>query len=63
MLTGMISVTMEAYVNDMLIKFVKVFSHTKDLRKTFERMRLHRVRMNPSKCAFGVQFGKFMVDW
>lgn len=47
--TGMIDVTMEDYVDDMLVKSVK----------TFERMHLHQVCLNPTKCIFGVQSGKF----
>ena len=30
------------------------------LRKSFERMRLHQLKLNPLKCAFGVQVGKFL---
>lgn len=37
----MIGVTMEADVDDMLVKSVKGVNHVKYLRKTFKRMRLH----------------------
>ena len=30
------------------------------LRKSFERMRLHQLKLNPLKCALGVQAGKFL---
>lgn len=53
-------VIMEKYVDDIMIKLIKGVDYTEDLRKTFEYMRLHQVRLNPSKCAFGVQSGKFL---
>lgn len=46
---GMISITMEAYVDDMLVKSIKGVDHTKDLRITFERMCLPQVRLNSAK--------------
>lgn len=55
-----IGVTLEVYVDDMLVKFVKSVYHIEDLRKTFDRTRLHQVSLNLSKCTFGVQFGKFL---
>lgn len=58
--SGMVGVTMEAYVDDMLVKYVKGVDHTENLRKTFERMKLHQVRLNSAKCAFGVQSMKFL---
>ena len=30
------------------------------LRKSFERIRLHQLNLNPLKCAFGVQAGTFL---
>lgn len=58
--TRMIDVTMEAYVDDMLVKSIKGVDHVEELRKTFKRMRLHQVRLNPVKCAFGAQSDKFL---
>ncbi|XP_061999142.1 uncharacterized protein LOC133716446 [Rosa rugosa] len=34
--------------------------HVADLRKVFERMRLHKLKMNPAKCVFEVQAGDFL---
>lgn len=56
----MIGVTMEAYVDDMLVKLVKSVNHVENLRKTFECMRFHQVHLNPAKCAFCVQSSKFL---
>ncbi|KAL0294350.1 UNVERIFIED_CONTAM: hypothetical protein Sangu_3220800, partial [Sesamum angustifolium] len=33
--------------------------HFHDLRKVFEHLRRYQLKMNPSKCAFGVTSGKF----
>ncbi|KAL0396315.1 UNVERIFIED_CONTAM: hypothetical protein Scaly_0079900 [Sesamum calycinum] len=34
--------------------------HLHDLRNIFERLRRYQLKMNPSKCAFGVTSGKFL---
>ena len=31
-----------------------------DLKETFNTLRLYSMKLNPSKCAFGVSFGKFL---
>ena len=36
------------------------FEHLLHLRQVFESCREHNLRMNPSKCAFGVSSGKFL---
>lgn len=58
--TGMIGMTMKSYMDDMLLKLVKRINHVEDMRNTFECMRLHKVRLNPVKRAFGVQSGQFI---
>ena len=55
---------MKIYIDDIMVKSKKVAEHVNHLRKTFERMRLHQLKLNPLKCAFGVQadiFLRFMV--
>ncbi|VFQ94712.1 unnamed protein product, partial [Cuscuta campestris] len=51
---------MEAYVDDLLIKSKQAADHPKHLEKCFSIMRKHNLRLNPKKCAFGVQGGKFL---
>ena len=46
---------MEIYIDDIVVKSKKVVEHVNHLRKIFETMRLHRLKLNPLKCAFGVQ--------
>lgn len=57
----MIGNTMEAYVNDMLVKFKLSINHQGDLEKEFARMKLYNVRLNPSKYAFSVNSRCFLV--
>ena len=51
---------MEVYIDDIIIKSKKAVNHVEHLRKTFQRMRVHCLKLNPLKCAFGVQAGNFL---
>ncbi|XP_024193523.1 uncharacterized protein LOC112197176 [Rosa chinensis] len=51
---------LEVYIDDVVVKSQKKEDHITDLRKVFERMRRHRLKMNPAKCVFGVQAGDFL---
>ncbi|KAL5543517.1 hypothetical protein UlMin_007301 [Ulmus minor] len=51
---------MEVYVDDMLVKSLKTEEHIQNLRETFEILRRYKMKLNPSKCAFGVSSGKFL---
>ncbi|KAL0346193.1 UNVERIFIED_CONTAM: hypothetical protein Sradi_4450600 [Sesamum radiatum] len=50
----------EVYVDDMLVKSKKAEDHISDLEKTFAVLRKYRIKLNPTKCAFGVQGGRFL---
>ncbi|XP_057760155.1 uncharacterized protein LOC130980501 [Arachis stenosperma] len=50
----------EIYVDDMVAKSTKDRSHCDDLKEIFEQIRAYNMRLNPEKCAFGVQGGKFL---
>ncbi|KAL0455252.1 UNVERIFIED_CONTAM: Polyprotein P3 [Sesamum latifolium] len=56
----MLHKNVECYVDDLVMKSKKREDHLYDLRKVFERLRRYQLKMNPSKCAFGVTFGKFL---
>ena len=43
----------------MLVKSKKEDPHLNDLREMFETLHLYRMKLNPSKCVFGVSSGKF----
>uniref|UniRef100_A0A2N9GFR7 Uncharacterized protein n=1 Tax=Fagus sylvatica TaxID=28930 RepID=A0A2N9GFR7_FAGSY len=46
--------------DDMVVKSVKSTDHVGDLRKVFEILRRHNLKLNATKCAFGVGSGKFL---
>jgi hypothetical protein len=50
----------KVYVDDILVKSKEEDSHLDDLRETFETLRKYQMKLNPSKCAFGVYSGKFL---
>ena len=51
---------MEVYVDDMLVKSNKEPAHLDDLKETFTTLRQYQMKLNPSKCIFGVASGKFL---
>ena len=50
----------EIYVDDMVIKSKVVSKHLGDLGSTFNVLRKHKLRLNASKCSFGVGSSKFL---
>ncbi|KAL5580701.1 hypothetical protein UlMin_013143 [Ulmus minor] len=60
MFKDQIGKTMKVYVDDMLVKSLKTEEHIQNLRETFEILRRYKMKLNPSKCAFGVSSGKFL---
>ncbi|XP_020209186.1 uncharacterized protein LOC109794123 [Cajanus cajan] len=50
----------EVYVDDMVVKSNSAKEHIKDLKEVFNEIRKYRMRLNPEKCVFGVQGGKFL---
>ena len=60
MFSNQIGRNMEVYVDDMLFKSKEELTHLDDLRETFATLRQYQMKLNPSKCAFGVASGKFL---
>ena len=52
--------SMEAYIDDMIVKYREPETHLDDLRQTFNILRKYKLKLNASKCAFGVSSGKFL---
>ncbi|KAM1063756.1 hypothetical protein ACFX2A_028485 [Malus domestica] len=50
---------MEVYINDIVVKSKTEEQHLIDLMQALTRMRIHKLKMNPKKCAFGVKAGNF----
>ena len=51
---------MEIYIDYIVVKSKKIIEHVNQLRKSFEMMRLHQLKLDPLKCAFGVQAENFL---
>ena len=52
--------SIEVYVDDMVVKSKVVSEHVGDLTNIFGILRKHKLRLNASKCSFGVGLGKFL---
>ena len=52
--------TMEAYIDDMLVKSKECLDNTKHLQEAFELLRRYDKKLNPLKCAFEVSSTKFL---
>ena len=52
--------SIEVYRDDMVVKSKEMYEHVGDLRNIFEILRKHKLRLNASKCSFGVGSGKFL---
>uniref|UniRef100_A0A151UDK4 Retrovirus-related Pol polyprotein from transposon opus n=1 Tax=Cajanus cajan TaxID=3821 RepID=A0A151UDK4_CAJCA len=50
----------EAYVDDMVVKSMSLDRHLDDLKELFETIGKYQLKLNPEKCSFGVQAGKFL---
>ena len=50
----------EVYIEDIVVKSKVVSEHVRDLGDIFEVLRRHKLRLNTSKCSFGVRLGKFL---
>ncbi|XP_064955577.1 uncharacterized protein LOC135607564 [Musa acuminata AAA Group] len=49
---------MEFYVDDMIVKSRTTAAHLSDLAETFNTLQRYNMRLNPAKCAFGINLGK-----
>nr|ABA96938.1 retrotransposon protein, putative, unclassified [Oryza sativa Japonica Group] len=56
-LHDLIGLLVEVYIDDVVVKSKEVDDKIADLRKVFERTRKYGLKMNPTKCAFGVSAG------
>ena len=54
-----IGTTMEVYIDDMLVKSTTVELHIAHLFEAFQILREYNIKLNPSKCSFGVSTRKF----
>ena len=50
----------EIYIDDMVVKSKLESELVNNLGNIFEILRRHKLRLNASKCSFGVGLGKFL---
>ena len=55
-----IGITMEVYIDGMLVKSTTAEFHITHLSKAFQILRNYNTKLNPAKCSFGVSTGKFL---
>ena len=48
------------YVDDVLVKSQREDNHLDNLKETFDTLCSYSMKLNPSKCMFGVMAGKFL---
>ncbi|RVW58113.1 Retrovirus-related Pol polyprotein from transposon 17.6 [Vitis vinifera] len=52
--------TVEVYIDDIVVKSKTREQHDLHLQEVFHLLRRYGMKLNPSKCAFGVSAGKFL---
>ena len=45
---------MKVYVDDMLVKSPQTTDHIRDLEEAFSTLRRYQIKLNLTKCAFGI---------
>lgn len=60
MFANLIGKIVEVYVDDKLVKSLKMEDHVKHLSEAFQILQRYRMRLNPLKCSYGVASRKFL---
>ena len=60
MFESLLGKNIEIYIDDMVVKSKRVSEHLGDLQVIFEILRNYKLRLNASKCSFGVGSSKFL---
>ena len=50
----------EVYIDDVVVKSKTRSEHTQHLQEVFHLLKNYGMKLNPTKCAFGVSTGKFL---
>ena len=56
----LINQIVEVYIDDIVVKSKTWIEHIQHLEKAFRLMRAYNIKLNPSKCAFGINARKFL---
>ncbi|KAL5843565.1 hypothetical protein ACOSQ4_009523 [Xanthoceras sorbifolium] len=60
MFASILGQTMEVYIDDMLVKSLIADQHLDHLQQSFDIIDKYGMKLNPTKCSFGVSSGKFL---
>ena len=60
MFSKMLGSTIEVYIDDMLVKSLIAQQHIEHLKQSFDVLDQYGMKLNPTKCSFGVSSGKFL---
>ena len=60
MFRPLLGITMEAYIDDMLVKSKQRPDHAAHIQQTFDLLREYGMKLNPLKCAFRVKAERFL---
>ena len=52
--------TMDAYIDDMVVKSKKELDHLNDIAKVFKILKEHKLRLNAATCTFGCSSSKLL---
>ena len=55
--------TMEVCIDDMLVKSLLAEQHLDHLRQSFDVLQKYSMKLNPTKCSFGVAVASFFATW
>jgi len=59
-LAPMLGRKVQAYVDHMVVTSEERGQHAADLEELFANISKYRLKLNPEKCVFGVEAGKFL---
>ncbi|XP_068466335.1 uncharacterized protein [Phaseolus vulgaris] len=59
-LAPMLGRNVQAYVDDMVVTSLEKSRHVADLEELFTTIARYKLKLNPDKCIFGVEAGKFL---
>jgi len=59
-LAPMLGKNVHVYVDDMVVTSQERGQHVADLEELFATIAKYRLKLNPEKCVFGVEAGKFL---
>ena len=60
MFVDLLGKSREVCVENMLVKSLQGEQHIQHLEKTFQVLSKYQMRLDPTKCVFGVASGKFL---